>query len=80
MTVSLPQIATVSGAATAPACKPEIGASLTVICITLLYSSHVAPPYVLIAARLKKVVVLIAVVGVYTCVVADAVTLPKFVP
>ena len=41
-----------SGAATAPTCKPEIGDSLTVICIILLYSSHVAPPYVLIATLL----------------------------
>ena len=49
VTVSLPQIATVSGAATPnppvlSACKPEIGDSLTAICIILLYSSHVAPP------------------------------------
>ena len=32
------------GADTAPTCKPEIGDSSTVICNTLLYSSHSFPP------------------------------------
>ena len=45
-------------------CKVDIGGDPTLTSTTLLYSSHCFPPKVLIAARLKNVVVLIAEVGV----------------
>ena len=70
VTVSLSHIATVLGAIIPPTCKPEIGASLTVICIILLNSSQILfCPEVLMATLLKKVVVVSADVGVYTAVV-----------